>query len=215
MVDADHRSDAIRGTLAVATATGLWRIAARRILYATGGYDQNLEFLDSDRPGVISARACGRLAFRHGISPGRRIAIVGPSPYGDRLAEGLRSAGVRADRIGTGGDPHGERLLAASGHLTLRGLILADGAGRERRVTADVIAVAAIPAPASELPRQHGIEVTLDPDRGGFAVGSDGEYHTSDHRVFCCGDVTGYIGPDQAAQAGAAAARAVSQTLNP
>jgi len=41
----------------------LLRVRARRYLYATGAYDQNLPFADNDRPGVIAARACSRLAF--------------------------------------------------------------------------------------------------------------------------------------------------------
>ena len=93
IVETDRRPDTIAGTLAVTTAAGLLRVAARRILYATGAYDQNLAFLDNDRPGIISARACGRMAFRHGVSPGRRVAVLGPAAYGDRLAAGLGAAG--------------------------------------------------------------------------------------------------------------------------
>ena len=96
------------------------------ILYATGGYDQNVPFLDNDRPGVISARACGRLAFGHGVRPGRRIAIVGPSPYGDRLAAGLAAAGMPASSI-MRVDPAQEQAQAASGATSLSGLLVRDG----------------------------------------------------------------------------------------
>ncbi len=211
--ESDLRADAIRGTLAVITSDGLVRVMARRILYATGAYDQNLPFHDNDRPGVISARACGRLAFRHGVQPGRRVAIVGPTTYGDRLAAGLVSAGIRADRVCRVG-PRGDRLVAARGATTLRGLILASDAGREFRIAADVIAVAATPAPASELPRQHGAEVVLDEDLGGFVALTDDRYQTKAARVYCCGDVTGYVGPMAAAQAGAAAAVHVAHSLD-
>ena len=207
------REDAITGILAVSTANGLCRVAARRILYATGAYDQNFPFQDNDRPGVISARACGRLAFRHGIRPGRRIAIVGPSTYGDRLAAGLVDAGLRPEHVERV-DPRADHPVAARGATTLRGLIVADGAGRERRLAADVIAVAATPAPASELPRQHGAHVRMDEARGGFAVTTNERFSTTAERVFCCGDVTGYGGPALAEQAGAAAAAAIAHTLN-
>jgi sarcosine oxidase subunit alpha len=209
----DLADDSIPGTLAVATPEGLIRIAARRFLYATGGYDQNLAFLDNDRPGVISARACGRLAFRHGVRPGRHVAIVGAARLGDRLAVGLAGAGVRADRIHRI-NPEAERPISANGATALRGLIVADADGRQRRIRADTIAVAAIPAPASELPRQHGADVRLDEALGGFAVVVDGRFQTSVAGVYACGDVAGYAGPDLAAAAGAAAATSIAHTLD-
>ncbi len=212
IIESDRRSDAIRGTLAVATPSGLLRVAARRILYATGGYDQNLPFMDNDRPGVLSARACGRLAFRHGIRPGRRVAIVGPESYGDRLAAGLIAAGFRANGVHRI-DAEREHPVAVRGTTTLRGLIVADRAGRERSLSAEVVAVAAMPAPASELPRQHGADVSFDEARGGFAVPVDDHFQTSAPRVHACGDITGYVGPDLAAKAGAAAGAAIAHNL--
>jgi sarcosine oxidase subunit alpha len=191
------------------------RVAARRFLYATGAYDQNLSFQDNDRPGVLSARACGRLAFRHGVRPGRRVAVVGPSPYGDRLVAGLSApeAGVGMDRGNVQRiDPAHERPVAARGATSLRGLLVAGADGRERRVSADAVAVAAIPAPASELPRQHGAVVRLDESRGGFAVVADEHFQVA-AGVYACGDVTGYVGPERAGLAGAAAAAAISRGL--
>jgi sarcosine oxidase subunit alpha len=211
-VDADHRPDAITGTLAIVTPDGLLRAAARRILYATGSYDQNVPFLDNDRPGVISARACGRLAFRHGIRAGRRIAIVGPAAYGDRLATGLVRAGMRADRIHRI-DCVREQPAAVRGVTSLRGLIVTDKTGQQRNVGADTIAVSAIPAPASELPRQHNADIRFDAAGGGFIAVVNDHFETSATRVFACGDVTGYVGPAAAETAGAAAGRAVAQTL--
>lgn len=240
LVESDARPDAIQGTLAVTTATGLLRVSARRLLYATGAYDQNLPFFDNDRPGIISARACGRLAFRHGLRPGRRIAVVAVAApesataghdYADRLVAGLIAAGLRAEdvqRIDTGQDGQDgqEHVVAARGATALRGLIVASDTGQERRVAADVVAVAALPAPASELPRQHGpggsdrSPVVLDEALGGFVAQVDGQFrlrHLSANRdkVFCCGDVTGYRGPAAAASAGAAAAAAITHTLEP
>lgn len=212
IVKTDRRRDAIAGILAVTTAAGLLRVAARRILYATGAYDQNLAFLDNDRPGIISARACGRMAFRHGVSPGHRVAVLGPAPYGDRLVAGLGAAGFRADDIHRV-DPTRSRPVAALGGSAVRGLIVADPDGSEHRISADTIAVAATPAPASELARQHGADVLLDEDRGGFAVLVSDDFCTTADRVFACGDVTGYVGPTLAEQAGTAAAAAIAQTL--
>jgi sarcosine oxidase subunit alpha len=204
----DAASRTLPGTLAVVTPDGLVRVAARRFLYATGGADQNLSFLDNDRPGVISARACGRLAFQHGVRPGRRVVVVGGAAFGDRLAQGLVSAGVAVERV-----PRGDRAIAAVGGANLRALEVEDGGGARRRVEADVVAAAVTPAPASELPRQHGAGVTFTESGGGFAVTVDETFRTSVVGVFACGDVTGFQGPQAAARAGAAAGREIAQTL--
>jgi len=199
---------AVQGTLAVSTAEGLVRVAARSFLYATGGADQNLAFLDNDRPGVISARACGRLAFHHGVRPGQRVVVVGDAAFGDRLAAALSHAGVAVERV----SPR-ERAVAAIGGANLRALEVEDGSGARRRVDADVIAAAVTPAPASELPRQHGARVAFSETGGGFAVTVDGTFRTSVAGVFACGDVTGFQGPQAAARAGAAAGREIAHTL--
>jgi len=198
----------VPGTLAIATPDGLVRVGARRFLYATGGADQNLPFLDNDRPGVISARACGRLAFHHGVRPGRRVAVVGEAAFGERLAAALADAGVPVERIAGR-----ERARAAIGGAHLRALEVEDGSGAFRRVEADVIAAAVTPAPASELPRQHGAAVAFTERGGGFAVTVDARFRTSVTDIFACGDVTGFQGPLAAARAGAAAGREIAHTL--
>jgi len=202
--------DAIPGTLAVATPEGLVRVTARRLLYATGGYDQNVPFLDNDRPGVISARACGRLAFRHGVRPGTRVAVMGDGALARALAANLAAAGVDAEAI----DAAGETPVAVLGRGAVRGLRVAEPGGKERRVDADIIAVAAVPAPASELPRQHGAPVTFDEARGGFAVTPDGSFRAAaGTAIFACGDVTGYRGPDAAAADALLAGPIIAHTL--
>jgi carboxyl-terminal processing protease len=185
----DRGSGGEAGVLAVATPDSLLRVQARRTLYATGAYDQNLPFPNNDRPEVVSARACGRLAFLWGVrpvSPKRKVVILGDAPTAPALADGLAGAGIAAAR--------------AAGPVP-------------RRRAGDLLAVAAIPAPASELPRQHGARVAFDEARGGFAVAVDDRHATGVEGVFACGDVTGYVGPAAAQAAGAAAGRAVVDSL--
>jgi sarcosine oxidase, subunit alpha len=179
------------GLLAVSRREGLCRVSARRFLYATGAYDQNLPLPDCDRPGVIAARAAGRLAFRWGIRPGRRVVIVRPvehaPEYLDRLARGL---------------------------LDLRVEVEARPAGPLPRLdlSRDVLAMGACPAPASELPRQHGARVRLDLPAGGFCVEvSDGGHCAPG--VLAAGDVRGYIGPERAADQGAQVGAAAAESL--
>jgi sarcosine oxidase subunit alpha len=200
------------GILAVATADGLRRVSAHRHLYATGAYDQNLPFVDNDRPGVVSARACGRLAFHWGVRPvprGARVIIVDGAPTAGPLARGLADAGIEVEVV----DLSRDRVVEARGTARARGLVVEGPTGRARRIEGDLVAVAALPAPASELPRQHGARVRLEPARGGFVALVDGAYATSAPGVFACGDVTGYAGPEAATAAGAAAGRAVAATL--
>jgi sarcosine oxidase subunit alpha len=199
----------ITGTLVIAGPDELLRVTARRILYATGGYDQNLPFLDNDGPSILSARACGRLAFRHGVSPGDRVVIVEEAGRGASLCAGLQAAGIAVERV----DVSQTRPVAAVGGAALRALDVMAADGRKVRRTTDLIAVAATPAPASELARQHGAPVVLDADRGGFAVVVDPAFRTAVPGIFACGDVTGYVGPQAAARAGAAAGREIAQTL--
>jgi sarcosine oxidase subunit alpha len=167
------------GLLAVVSEEGLIRLVARRYLYATGGYDQNLPFPDSDRAGVLSARGCGRLVFRWGVRPGGRVVLVGSGPFGAALAGGLRERGIEVTAAAVESVPA----------VDLR---------------RDLIAVDALPAPASELPRQHGAAVVLGEAEGGFAVTIDGDGRTSAAGVWACGDVTGYRGSSAAAAHGMA-----------
>jgi sarcosine oxidase, subunit alpha len=209
------------GVLGVITPAGLRRIAARRFLYATGAYDQNLPFADNDRPGIVSARACGRLAFHHGVrpvAPGRRLVVLAASAasVAPALAAALDAAGIEVELIEIA--PGAAWVIGVRGRQGVRGLEIArrapgaapDAPPEVRVVAADLVAIAALPAPASELPRQHGAEVILDPQRGGFAVTVDARFQTSAARVFACGDVTGFAGCETALRAGVAAGRAIA-----
>jgi sarcosine oxidase subunit alpha len=188
---AQPAADGPPGVLAVSRPQGLARISARRFLYTTGAYDQNLPLADADRPGILAARAVGRLAFRWGIRPGRKVVIVEPveraPPYLDRLAQALEALQVEVERCPAGALPR----------IDL---------GR------DVFAMGAQPAPASELPRQHGAPVRFDLEAGGFRVQTDGSGRCA-AGVYAAGDVTGYRGPEAAAEAGARVGAAVAESL--
>jgi sarcosine oxidase subunit alpha len=188
---ASRLSDGPPGVLAVTMREGLVRVRARRYLYATGGYDQNLPFPGGDRPGVVSARACGRLVFRWGVRPGRRVVLLaeadGPSPFAAMLTAGLERLGIPVVAGTTNAPPRFD-------------------------LKRDLVAVDTLPAPASELPRQHGARAGLAPAAGGFAVAVDATY-VAVPQVYAAGDVTGYRGPSAAAAAGAAAGRHAARTL--
>jgi thioredoxin reductase len=102
-----------------------------------------------------------------------------------------------------------ERVLAARGHAWVSGLDL-ESDGTRRRVKCDLVAVAALPAPASEVPRLHGARVELRPEAGGFACIVDAAGRTSIENVHACGDVCGYRGPEAALAHGAEVGAAVA-----
>ena len=155
----------------------------------------NVPIGDNDRPGVIAARAVGRLLVDHGILAGDRICIVEVPEVRedvDALARALAAAGAAVERV------------ALADALYVRGRSWASAVeAKGRRVDCDVVAAAAIPAPASEGPRQHGCAIVLDPPAGGFKVVVDDRGRTTTAGVWACGDVTGYLGPARAAEDGA------------
>ena len=155
-------------------------------------------------PGIVSARACGRLAFHWGVRPvppgdacwcwrrpprpaaPRSRARSPPPGVDDELVELARDTRRRRARDAGGAR---RRAWARGGHGDDHA---GDGSRATRVVTADLVAVATLPAPASELPRQHGAEVRFDPARGGFAVARRRQFRTRRAGVFACGDVTGF-----------------------
>ena len=183
-----------RGVLAVSAPEQLYRIYASSWIWATGGYPVNLPFPDNDRPGVLAARAVGRLLVDHGILGGDKVCLVEvPEVEADAtaLALALYDAGAEVVRIA---------LSNATGTRGRGWVSALDTAGG--KVDCDLVAVAGIPAPASEGPRQQGCRVVLDPPAGGFRVVVDEHGRTTTPGVWACGDVTGYLGPAAAAADG-------------
>lgn len=190
--------------LAAASARALTLFTPSRFVYATGGYAVNRLFANNDRPGVMAARAVGRLLVGHGITAGNRICLV--SDTDDDYAAALHAALERVGCEVIAAREPDIRVVGAHGRSWVTGVELVSGngsdAGQERRVECEVIAVSATPSPASEAPRQHGCDVGFHPAAGGFAVLVDDRGQTTVDNVLACGDVCGYLGPDRAAEMG-------------
>lgn len=186
------------GVLAVATPDGLVRVQARRTVYATGGYAVNALFANNDRPGVLAARAVGRLLVTYGVKPAHRVVVVGADAYARALTDALAAAGCEVT------------ALPAIDRARGRNWVTGVDAGK-KKIPCELIAVSTTPAPASETPRQHGCEVVLDPAAGGYRVIVDVDGRTTVAEAFACGDVCGYVGPQRAAEAGARIGRVAAE----
>lgn len=201
--------DELSGVLVVATHTGLRLVNAKRHIYATGGYAQNLLFGHNDRPGVMAARAVGRLLVDHGVVVADKIVVLGADAYATQLADALTSVGVDVARV----NQHDLVAVRARGRQWVRGLEVETSTGKRQTLECDLIAVSALPSPAIEGLRQHGARVELRPDRGGHVAVVDERGATSSDGVFAAGDVCGYLGPPAAEAMGRRVGEAVVESL--
>ncbi len=198
------------GVLAVASPEGLCRVTARRYVYATGGYAVNRLFVNNDRPGVLAARAVGRLLVRDRVLPGHRVCVVGDDDYAHALARALHDAGSETFLV----NERERHLAGVRGRNWVTGVEVVDQAGKRRRIDCDLVAVSNIPAPASDGLRQHGCRVELRPPQGGFVSIVDEQGRTNVSNVFACGDVCGFMGAERAIESGTrAGANAAAEAL--
>lgn len=73
---------------------GLTLLRAGAVVLATGCIEQPAVFGNNDLPGVMLGSAAQRLLYRHGISPGERIAVLGANDDAVALVQDLRSHGL-------------------------------------------------------------------------------------------------------------------------
>ena len=128
------------------------------------------------------------------------------------LVAALQAAGAEVTQV----DPARQQVVCAHGRGWVTSLDVTDEQGKSRKTPCDLVAVAATPAPASDLPREHGVGVRFDEARGGFACqcqpsGNGGATNVAG--VYVCGDVAGFLGVDGARASGRRVGEALAQTL--
>jgi sarcosine oxidase subunit alpha len=165
------------GDVLVAAEGGVEVVTPRTLVLAPGAHDGVLAFEGNDTPGVMSARAAGRL-LGYGVVPGERIVVVVTErggPFGEAF--------VRAHPAATlvRGAP-----VSAMGSGRVREWTVATPAG-EQRLKADVLVVDAPRAPAYELCAQAGAALVHE-DRGFVVRAPGGRVRDG---VFAVGEVAG------------------------
>jgi sarcosine oxidase subunit alpha len=166
-------------------------IHPRHVVVTTGARDPTLLVPNNDRPGVVSARGLLGQLRRSGARLEVPAIVVGTGEHAHGLA---RALGV--DLV------HPQHVERIGGNPVER--VRVRGDDRECRI----VALAAPPAPASELARQAGAAVRWD--GAGFAVqrDADGRCTTEPWVVWAAGDACGYRGA-AAADDGRRVARAL------
>ena len=178
---------------------GVVRVRARAHVVAAGGHDPTPLFEGNDLPGVMSARASGRL-LREGVLCGESIVLDTQSaggselgPHGRAFADAARGAGAVVEVLDR------SRVASVRGLGQVRSVVLHDEAGRASQRDCDAVVFDGPVAPTFELAVQAGAATRHD--RAGYAVlvGPDARAVAEtrprdarpDERLFALGEITG------------------------
>lgn len=170
-----------------AIAQRLWKVRAGQVLLATGAIERPLAFGGNDRPGVMLSQAVRAYVRRFGVAPGRRAVIATSNDDGYRTAFALADAGVeiaavldgRTDadgsvvqlarkRFAVMGDARVVDTRTSGGRLSR---VVAEVAGAERRLDADLLAMSGGFTPVVHLHKQAGGDLDWDAATQAFLPG--------------------------------------------
>ena len=85
--------------VALASPARMTKMRARAVVFATGVIEQPAVFRNNDLPGVMLASGASRLLARHGVAPGRRVAVVAANLEAYSTCLELQARGVRVVAI--------------------------------------------------------------------------------------------------------------------
>ena len=167
--------------VALVEPTRMTKVRAGAVVFATGVIEQPAVFRNNDLPGVMSGSAAQRLLHRHGIAPGKRIAILTANREGYELARVLHSLGIAVAavldlRAGPGGDAYGlgdlrclagvipQEAIAGRGGAVraLRIRSATDGSSAAETIACDAVLMSVGFAPAAGLLAQSGVTWQYD-----------------------------------------------------
>lgn len=165
---------------------GLLRVEARAHVLATGAHDASPAFAGNDLPGVLSARAAGRL-LRDGVLIGDDVLIAGDGVHARAFAAAAAREGARVQAVKL------EDVVEVHGLSAVKSATVRTPLGREQKIDCDAVIVEAPPAPSFELASEAGAVVAHGD--AGFAprVDPDGRVDRkgASRALFAVGEITG------------------------
>lgn len=168
------------GLVGVVAGSTFTRLRARRIVLATGAAERPALFDANDRPGIMLASGILRLAHLHGVRAGRTAIVVTDDDHGWRQAAELSAVGIRVTALVDSRDAPpeppeaaalrdagaevivGATVIRAEGRSRVRALRVAGADGTERRLEADLVAMATRPEPVVTLAAQAGLALAFE-----------------------------------------------------
>jgi sarcosine oxidase, subunit alpha len=206
------------GTLvAAAGPDALYRIRAEHVVFATGAIEQSAVFPGNDLPGIMVSSGVQLLLQRYSVLPGRRAVVLTADNAGYATAWALRDAGAEVtvvDLRSEGGWPEGFPVLSGSTIVSAHGrrrvhavTVGRPGAASGQKVRCDLVAIACVHAPSTNLLAQAGARLAFDETQQAFLPLEMPE------RTHAVGAVAGTTSPEAAVAQGRLAGHEVATSL--
>jgi sarcosine oxidase, subunit alpha len=122
------------GWVAAVRGHRLYKIRAKQVVLATGGFDQPIVFANNDRPGIMFVDAAQRLIRLYGVKPGERTVIATSNRLGYEATLDCLEAGIEVAAIIdlTDGSAATDALAKAHGIRVLKRHAPVNSKGRKR-----------------------------------------------------------------------------------
>ena len=177
--------------LPVIQGNRLWKVRAKRVIFATGAVEQPAVFRNNDLPGVMLGTAAQRLIRLYGVRPGTRAVVLAGNDTTYGVALDLADAGVAVAAIADLRlqPPDGQlrraakdrglaildgqvvrEALPARGHRHVRGIVIGPPDGTEQTIDGDLVCMSVGFTPAYHLPLQAGAKLGYDDGSATFSL---------------------------------------------
>ena len=158
--------------VAAAGPDALYRIRAKHLIFATGAVEQSAVFPGNDLPGVMLSSGVELLLHRYRVLPGTRAVVLTAENAGYSSAWALKDAGAEVtvvDLRSEGGWPEGfpvvpgATILSAQGRRRVTSVTVGSPASTSgQKVACDLVAIASVQMPSTNLLAQAGAKVAFD-----------------------------------------------------
>jgi len=215
-------------------------IKAEKLLIATGGAENAINFSGWTLPGVMGAGAAQTMVNVNRVTPGEKVLMIGSGNVGLIVSYQLMQAGVEVVGIVEGMDKIGGYAVHASkvkragvpfylGHTIVEAKAK-DGEvcsavigkidnkwnvikGTEKEFEVDTICIAAGLRPLSELARMSGLKHSFIPALGGWVPLHDENMESTIPGIYVAGDTAGVEEANTAMDEGRLAGVAMAESL--